>query len=60
MEHHEIVIEETGYSVFEVEGHQPVIQGVQDFGVACELHEMLEGEKEEFWNWGVKPDGPAS
>ncbi|MBF0368223.1 MAG: hypothetical protein HQL52_02100 [Magnetococcales bacterium] len=46
MERLHIDIEDNGYTVFDDQQHQALIQGIQDYAVACELHEMLEGELE--------------
>ncbi|MBF0189307.1 MAG: hypothetical protein HQL50_15390 [Magnetococcales bacterium] len=39
-----IEMEENGYGIFDTIRRAFVIEGIANFGVACELHEMLSGE----------------
>jgi hypothetical protein len=42
-----IEITESGYAIVDKSSQFSVFEGIQSFGVACELHEMLIGELEE-------------
>ncbi|MGN7611666.1 hypothetical protein ACQZV8_06230 [Magnetococcales bacterium HHB-1] len=42
-----IIIGEYGYDICEQESLIPVIEGISNWDVACEVHEMLSGEREE-------------
>ena len=47
MEALQIEIEENGYGIYDSTEQAFVIEGIREFETACELHEMLLGEREE-------------
>jgi hypothetical protein len=46
METLHIEIEESCFGIFDSHEHEFIIEGIEDFAVACELHEMLLGERD--------------
>jgi hypothetical protein len=44
METLKIAINESGYAIMDTVSQACIFEGIQSFGVACELHEMLLGE----------------
>ncbi len=50
METLHIEMEENGYGIFDNDERSFVIEGIEDLAVACELHEMLLGEREDEQN----------
>ncbi|MGN7611056.1 hypothetical protein ACQZV8_03115 [Magnetococcales bacterium HHB-1] len=46
MQRFEIQFSEIGFGIFDVESRRFVIEGIAEWCVACELHEMMVGELE--------------
>ena len=46
METLHIEIEENGFGIFDSDQHAFIIEGIGNLEIACELHEMLLGERE--------------
>ncbi|MBF0187247.1 MAG: hypothetical protein HQL50_04905 [Magnetococcales bacterium] len=44
MDRYKIDISEIGYGIYDVESNKYVIEGISEWCVACELHEMVSGE----------------
>ena len=47
MESLQIEIEENGFGIYDQDEGAYVIEGIRELETACELHEMLLGEREE-------------